>query len=66
MILMHQLNTENNLDFLSSVLLDLAWRLVFSYHLDDILSIPIIKTHALTFIYRYHLILSTEISNTGS
>lgn len=66
MILMYQLNTENNLDFLSSVLLDLAWRLVFSYHLDDILSIHIIKTQALTFSYIYHLILSTEISNTGS
>lgn len=40
---MHQLDTENSFDFLSMVPFDLAWKLVSSNHLNDILSIYIIQ-----------------------
>lgn len=65
MVLMHQLNTENNFDFLFSVLLVLIWKLIFSHLLDEILSIHIIRIHLVTFTYKYNLILSTKISSSG-
>lgn len=65
MILVHQLNTENNFDFLFSVLLVLIWKLIFSHLLDEILSIHIIRIHLVTFIYKYNLLLSTKISSSG-
>lgn len=37
---MHQLDIKNNFDFLSPILLSLAWKVAFSHHLDDILRIP--------------------------
>lgn len=63
MILMHQLYTENNLDFLSSIFSVPVWKLIFSF--NEILNIHIIKKHLVTFSYKYNLILSTKISSSG-